>query len=82
MFKLSPEQVFELNEKLLKKIRVIYKTTLAMDVLKWVLMVLGASLAAVSLWLMKQQIDMQSLNLPRTPWKATGVTPLEDHLKF
>jgi len=63
----SFEQGFELNQKLLSKVHVIYMAILAVNVLKWILIVMGVSLGATSLWIMKQRIDMQSLRLPGIP---------------
>jgi hypothetical protein len=81
-YDLSPEQGFELNEKLLSKLHAIYKATLAMNVLKWIMMVLGVSLGAGSLWLMKKQSDVQSLDFPGITRKVQDVTPPEDRLRY
>jgi hypothetical protein len=78
----SLEQGFELNQKLLSNVHVIYKAILTMTVLKWILMVLGVSVGAASLWIVKQRIDMQSLDLPGMPRTVREVTPLEDGTRY
>jgi hypothetical protein len=79
---LLPVQGFELSEKLLSKVHVIYKAILAMDVLKWVMMALGVSLGAGSLWLMMKQTDVQSLDFPGITRKVQDVAPLEDQPRY
>jgi hypothetical protein len=79
---LSPQQGFELNEKLLSKVHVIHKAILAMNVLKWIMMALGVSLGAGSLWLMKKQSDEKSLDFPGITRKVQDVTPLEDQSRY
>jgi hypothetical protein len=66
----------------LNKVHVIYKAILAMDVIKWILMVLGISVVAASLWILKQQTDMQSLDFPGIPRTVREVTPLEDEARY
>jgi len=70
----SFEQGFELNQKVLSKVHVIYKVTLAVNVLKWILILMRVSLGATSLWIMKQRMDMQSLYLPGIPKTVRGHT--------
>ena len=89
MLYFSFEQGFELNQKLLRKVHVIYKAILAMNVLKWILILMGVSLGATSLQTVKQRIDMQSLDLAGIPKTVREVTPLDngarlytDNLKF
>jgi hypothetical protein len=79
---LSPQQEFELNEKLLSKVHVTYKAILAMNVLKWIMMALGVSLGAGSLWLMKKQSDTQSLAFSGITRKVQDVTPLEAQSRY
>jgi hypothetical protein len=79
---LSPEQGFELSEKLLSKVHVIYKTIFTMNVLKWIMMALGVSLGTGSLWLMKKQTDVQSSDFPGITRKVQDVTPLEDRSRY
>lgn len=78
----SFEQGFELNKKLLSDVHVIYKAMLAMNVLKWILIVLGGSLTATSLWIVKQRIDMQTLNLPGIPNTVREITPLDNGARY
>jgi hypothetical protein len=78
----SFEQGFELNKKLLSKVHVIYKAILAMNVLKWILIVLGGSLTAISLWIVKQRIDMQALDLPGIPNTVREITPLDSGARY
>jgi hypothetical protein len=77
----SFEQGFELNQKLLSKVHVIYKAIIAMNVLKWILIVMGVCLSATSLWIVKQT-DMQSLDLPGIPKTAREVTPLDNAARY
>jgi hypothetical protein len=79
---LSPKQGFELGEKLLSEVHVIYKAILAMKVLKWIMMALGVSLGAGSLWIMKKQSDVQTLDFPGITRKVQDVTPLEDQSRY
>jgi len=78
----SLEQGFELNQKLLSKVHVIYKAILAVNVLKWILIAMGASLGATSLWIVKQRMDMQTLALPGIPKTVREVTPLENAARY
>jgi hypothetical protein len=78
----SFEQGFELNQKLLSKVHVIYKAILAANVLKWILIVVGVSLGAISLWIVKQRMDMQSLDLPGIPKTVREVTPLDNTERY
>jgi len=52
------------------------------NVLKWILIVMGAGLGATSLWIVKQRIDMQSLDLPGIPKTVREVTPLDDSERY
>jgi hypothetical protein len=80
---LSPEQGFELNGKLLSKVRVIYKAIFVVDVLKWILMILGASLLIGSIWLIMKQNDIPSLDLvPGIPRTVREVTPLANQSRY
>jgi hypothetical protein len=78
----SFEQGFGLNQKLLSKVHVIYKAILAVNVLKWILIVMGVSLGATSLWIAKQRIDMQSHDLPGIPKTVREVTPLDNAARY
>ena len=78
----SFEQGFELNQKLLSKVHVIYMAILAVNVLKWILIAIGASLGATSLWIVKQRIDMQSLDLPGIPKTVREVTPMDNGARY
>ena len=78
----SFEQGFELNQQLLSKVHVIYKAILAMNVLKWILIVMGISLGAINLWIMKHRIDTRSLDLPGIPKTVREVTPLDNGARY
>lgn len=78
----SFEQGFELNQKLLRKVHVIYKATFALNVVKWILIVLGLCIGAASLWIVKKRTDMQSLNLPGISQTVRNVTPVEDGARY
>jgi hypothetical protein len=78
----SFEQGFELNQKLLSKVHVIYKAILAMNVLKWILIVMGVCLGATSLWIVKKRNDMESFDLPGRPKTVREVTPLDNAARY
>lgn len=78
----SFEQGFELNQKLLSQVQVIYKAILAVNVLKWILTVMGVGLGATSLWIVKQRIDKQSLDLPGIPKTVREVTPMDNEARY
>lgn len=63
-----------MNQKLFSKVHVIYKAILTMNALKWILILLRVSLGATSLWIVKQRMDMQSLDLPGIPKTVRGHT--------
>jgi hypothetical protein len=74
----SFEQGFQLNQKLLSKVHIIYKAILAMNIVKWILIVMGVSLGVTSLWIVKQRSDMQSPDLPN----PIEVTPTHSEARY
>jgi hypothetical protein len=74
----SFEQGFEMNQKLLSKVHIIYKVILAMNIVKWILIVMGVSLGVTSLWIVKRRSDMQSSDLPN----PVEVTPTDNEERY
>ena len=74
-------QGFELNKKLLGKVKVIFAATTAMDVIKWISVVTGLGLGGVSAFLMKKMKEANEINvvLGRIP---KAITPLEIRSRY
>jgi hypothetical protein len=78
----SFEQGFELDQKLLSKVHLIYKVILAMNIVKWILVVMGVSLGITSLWIVKQRSDMQSPDLPGIPKSVEEATSMDSEARY
>ncbi|KAJ9589991.1 hypothetical protein L9F63_016883, partial [Diploptera punctata] len=71
----------ELNKKLVNKVKLIFSATTAMDVIKWLTMVLGLGLGGVSAFLMKKMNDEIEVNvLPGR--KSQAITPLDVQSRY